>query len=253
MLALVLTLLLHSNADSLKIFRAPEVVVTSSRNPVSPQDSPSKIVDLDVKRLSSLGFTNLGSILSYGDGLYVKDYGPSQLSTISIRGTGDEESLFMIDGVRINSVQNGVVDLFLVPISEIGDIEISEGGSSSLYGADAMGGVVNLNTTSSKSPHVGINLGAGSYGYQRSRASVNERLGRASITIMAERTRAVNDFKFNFSNGLNSFLMTRTGADFLRDNEFLQVVIPAKESSTSIVVSNMTANRGTPGPVTGPF
>ena len=253
MLALVLTLLLHSNADSLKIFRAPEVVVTSSRNPVSPQDSPTKIVNLDVKQLSSLGFANLGSILSYGDGLYVKDYGPSQLSTISIRGTGDEETLFMIDGVRINSVQNGVVDLFLVPISEIGNVEISEGGSSSLFGADAMGGVVNLNTTSSKSPHVDISLGAGSYGYQRSRASVNERLGRAFITIMAERTRAVNDFRFNFSNGPSSYPMTRTGADFLRDNEFVKVVIPAKESSTSIVVSNMTANRGTPGPVTGPF
>ena len=253
MLALVLTLLIHTNADSLRIFRAPDVVITSTRNPVTPQDSPSKVMDLDVKQLSSLGFTNLGSILSYGDGLYVKDYGPSQLSTIGIRGTGAEETLFMMDGVRLNSVQNGVLDLFLIPISEIGNVEISEGGSSSLYGADAMGGVVNLNTAASESPHVGVSFGAGSYGYQRSRASVNEKMGRASITLTAERTRASNDFKFNFSNGLNSFSMTRNGADFVRDNEFAQIVIPAKESSTSIVVSNMTANRGTPGPVTGPF
>jgi vitamin B12 transporter len=253
MFAVILTLLMHTNADSLKVFRAPDVVVTSTRNAVSPQDSPSKVVSLDVKQLSALGFSDIGGILSSADGLFVKDYGPSQLSTISVRGTGAEETLFMIDGTRINSVQNGVVDLFLIPVSQIGHIEIAEGGSSSLFGADAMGGIIDLRTASKAPPGASASFGAGSYGYQQSRVSLNQDFGDASISIMAERTRARNNFNFDYSDGLNSYPMERTGADFVSDNEFAKIIIPGKESSTSIVVSNASANRGTPGPVTGPF
>lgn len=253
MLAILLILMFHPNADTLRVFTAPAVVVTSTRNPVSPENSPTKVVDLNVKQLSSLGFTDLAAILSYGDGLFVKDYGPSQLSTLSTRGTGAEETLFMIDGVRMNSVQNGLVDLFLVPVSEIGHVEIAEGGSSSLFGADAVGGIVSLETTTHSSPHVAVTLGAGSYGYQKSRLGINEKVGKASVSIMAERIRAVDNYDFNYSDGLRSYPMTRTGADFLRDNEFVKVVIPGGGSSTSIVVSNLSSNRGTPGPVTGPF
>lgn len=253
MIALLLALLIHPNGDSLKVFRVPDVVVTSTRNEIKPQSSPTEVVDLNVRQLSALGFTDLRSILSIADGLFVKDYGPSQLSTISMRGTGAEQTLFMIDGIRINNIQNGVVDLFLIPISEIGRIEIAEGGSSALYGADAVGGVVNLNTATHTSPGVAVDLAAGSYGYQRSQASVNARAGKASISIMAERTRAKDNYEFNYSDGVRSYPMRRTGADYATDNEFAKVTLPEGKSSTSVIVSNITANRGTPGPVTGPL
>ena len=253
MFAVILTLLIHTSADSLRVFRVPDVIVTSTRNAVSPQNSPSKVVSLDVKQLGALGFTDIGGILSSADGLFVKDYGPSQLSTISVRGTGAEETLFMIDGIRMNSIQNGVVDLFLIPVSQIGRIEIAEGGASSLFGADAIGGIINMRTASQTPPGVAASFGAGSFGYQQSRLSLSQNLGGASISIMAERTRARNNFDFNYSDGLNSYPMKRSGADFVSDNEFAKITLPGKESSTSIVVSNVSGNRGTPGPVTGPF
>ncbi len=253
MLALVLTLLIHPNADSLRIFRVPDVVVTSTRNAVIPQDSPSKVVNLDVKQLTGLGFSGIADILSSAGGLFVKDYGPSQLSTISMRGTGSEETLFMLDGIRINSVQNGLVDLFLIPSSQIGSIEIAEGGSSALFGADAIGGIVNLRTESSSTPGLSATFGAGSYGYQQGRLTIDQNLNGASISIMAGRTRSRNNFDFDYSDGLNSYPMVRTGADYVSDNQFAKITIPGKESSTTIVVSNVSANRGTPGPVTGPY
>ena len=251
MLALALTLLLNSSADSLRIFRAPDVVVTSTRNGVPSRQSPSKVVDIDVKQFEALGFSDISDVLSAAGGLFVKDYGPSQLSTISVRGTGSEETLFMMDGVRVNSVQNGLVDLSLIPISQIGSIEIAEGGSSSLFGADAIGGIVNLSTESPTSPGAGVSLGAGSYGYQQASVSINQSVGGASIGIMVQRTRARNDYDFNYTDGLNFFPMKRTGADFVSDNQFAKIEIPGAENSTTIVVSNVSANRGTPGPVTG--
>jgi vitamin B12 transporter len=253
MFALIVTLLFNPHVDSLKIFTVPDVVVTSTRNEINPQNSPTKVVTLDVKRLTALGLGDLGSILSSADGLFVKDYGPSQLSTISTRGTGAEETLLLIDGIRMNSIQNGLVDLFLVPVSQIGRIEIAGGGSSSLFGADAVGGVVNLRTGTDTNSGASAHFGAGSYGYQQYSVGINQRVAGASVNIMLQRTRARNNFDFNYSDGLNSYPMRRTGADFESDNGFAKIQMQGKNSSTTIVVSDVSANRGTPGAVTGPF
>ncbi|MCL5034491.1 MAG: TonB-dependent receptor [Bacteroidetes bacterium] len=253
MLALILTLLIHPSADSLKVFTAPNVVVSATRTGINPQDSPTKIVDLDVKEMADLGFSSISGILSSTAGLFVKDYGPSQLSTISTRGTGAEETLFMMDGVRLNSVQNGQVDLFLLPISQIGHIEIAEGGLSSLYGADAVGGVVNLKTASDTSPSIGVNLGAGSYGYQQSSINVNRKTGGMFVSAMIQQTRSVDNFDFNYTDGPVTFPMKRSGADYVCNNQLVNLTMPGKEGTTSVIVSNVSADRGTPGAVTGPY
>ena len=52
----------------------------------------------------------------------------------------------MLDGVKINSSQNGLVDLSSFPVSELDNIEIVRGGTSALFGGNAIGGVVNLRT-----------------------------------------------------------------------------------------------------------
>ncbi len=253
MFALILTLLLHPGADSLRVFTAPAVVVSATRTGINPQDSPTKIIDMNVKEMADLGFSNMSDVLSTVPGLFVKDYGPSQLSTISTRGTGSEETLFMLDGVRLNSVQNGLVDLFLLPVSEIGHVEIAEGGFSSLFGADAVGGVVNLETSSDTSPSIGVNLGTGSYGYQQGSLSITRKTGGMFVSAVIQQTRSVGNFSFNYSNGLNSFPMKRSGADFVCNNQLVKLTIPGSESTTSVVVSNVRADRGTPGAVTGPY
>lgn len=249
----MLTLLLHPSADSLRVFTAPDVVVSATRTRINPQDSPTKVVDLNVKEMAGLGFSSIAGILSSTSGLFVNDYGPSQLSTISSRGTGGEETLIMLDGVRLNSVQNGVVDLFLLPISQIGHMEIAEGGFSSLFGADAVGGVINMKTVSDTSPSVGVSLGAGSYGYQQTSMNIVEKKGGMLINAMAQRTRSIDNFEFDYINGPSSFPMRRSGADYVSDNQFLQLTIPGKASTTSVVLSNVSADRGTPGAVTGPY
>ncbi len=253
MLALVLTLLLHPGADSLKIFTAPDVVVSATRTRINSQDSPTKVVDINVKEMADLGFSSISGILSSTSGLFVKNYGPSQLSTISTRGTGAEETLFMIDGVRLNNVQNGLVDLFLIPVSQIGHIEIAEGGFSSLYGADAVGGVVNLRTITDSHPSIGVTLGAGSYGYQQSSIDVNRKTGGMFVNAIIQQTRSADNFRFNYTNGPISFPMKRSGADYVCNNQLVKLTMPGKESTTSVIVSNVSADRGTPGAVTGPY
>ena len=74
--------------------------------------------------------------------------GPQTVSTINIRGTNSNQSLVLIDGMRVNNATNGLPPLNAIPLNSIERIEIVRGTSSSLYGADAIGGVVNIITRS---------------------------------------------------------------------------------------------------------
>lgn len=253
MFALLLTLMVAAPAHSLSVFKVPDVIVTATRTEISPQNSPSKVTDLDAQELSNIGISDLSSILSIADGVFVNEYGPTQLSTASVRGTAAEETLFMVDGVKLNSVQNGVVDLSLIPVTQIGRIEIAEGGSSALFGSDAIGGIVDIQTTMDTSQSAGVTTGGGSYDFHQMRVDANEKIGDAFVGISLERKRARNDYDFNYSDGLNDFQMKRTGADYVSNDQLVKLTIPDDESTTSIMVSNLSAEHGTPGAVTGPF
>lgn len=74
--------------------------------------------------------------------------GPQTVSTINIRGTNSNQSLVLIDGVRVNNATNGLPPLNAIPLNSIERIEVVRGTGSSLYGADAIGGVVNIITRS---------------------------------------------------------------------------------------------------------
>lgn len=74
--------------------------------------------------------------------------GPQTVSTLNIRGTNSNQSLVLIDGMRVNNATNGLPPLNAIPLNSIERIEIVRGTSSSLYGADAIGGVVNIITRS---------------------------------------------------------------------------------------------------------
>lgn len=72
--------------------------------------------------------------------------GPQTVSTINIRGTNSNQSLVMIDGLRINNATNVLPAINAIPLNSIERVEIVRGASSSLYGADAIGGVINIIT-----------------------------------------------------------------------------------------------------------
>lgn len=239
--------------DSTRTFRAPEVVVSSTRIPLKPEDSPQKVDRFHVKDLNPLGISTAAEVFSLAPGVFVKDYGPAQLSTISIRGTTAEETLFLFDGVRLNGIQNGLVDNFLVPMSDIGSIEVSHGGASALYGADAMGGVVSMSTELPKSSSMSINAGAGSFGDQQVGGRISQLFGGASITVAANQERARNNYDFIFGDGAENFAMSRTGADFMKRDELASIGVPTWNGYTTFIVQNVDADRGTPGAVTGPY
>ena len=123
------------------------IVITATRSPSLSNMIPASVDIIDNVKLDHQSPQNLAEVLNNVQGLYIKDYGGmGGIKTISMRGSNAEQVLVLLDGQRLNNAQSGYVDFSTIPIAGIEKIEIVHGGNSALYGADAVGGVINLIT-----------------------------------------------------------------------------------------------------------
>lgn len=110
------------------------------------------------------GFNKVTSSLSTMPGVYIRDYGGlGGVKTISVRGLSASNTTILLDGIKINSTQNGLFDLSLVPSSFINKIELIRGGFASFYGNNSSAGVVNLSFSNRKNEEVQSSLSFGSF------------------------------------------------------------------------------------------
>lgn len=116
------------------------------------------------KEIQKMGAESLKDILNHTSGINVQ-YGtfPSasskSKSSISLRGMGAKGTLFLIDGRRVGGEVANPYDLDRIPASQIEKIEIVKGPMSTLYGADATGGVINIITKKPKAGDTKVDLG----------------------------------------------------------------------------------------------
>lgn len=130
------------------IYELDEIVVTATRYPVALQDIALATVVIDKEELDKLNAISVGEVLQAYAGADIKDYGnPGSVSSLSIRGIPANGTLVLVNGHPLNLITVGMADLSAVNINTVERIEIVKGPVSSLYGANALGGVVNIITT----------------------------------------------------------------------------------------------------------
>ncbi len=86
--------------------------------------------------------------------------GPGQISSIFIRGAESDHTLIMIDGVKINPGTIGVAAIQNIPVNMIDRIEVIMGPRSTLYGSDALGGVIQIFTRRGETAEAGWRFGS---------------------------------------------------------------------------------------------
>ena len=123
------------------------VIVTATRTAVTANDTLSSVTVItrdDIQRLQPVSLIDL---LAGLPGInFTQSGGLGQTSSLFVRGTNSDHTLVLIDGVRIGSITAGFASLEQIPVEQIERIEIVRGPRSSLYGADAIGGVIQIFT-----------------------------------------------------------------------------------------------------------
>jgi vitamin B12 transporter len=121
------------------------------------------------------------------------------LSGQFIRGSNTNQVLILLDGRPINNLGSGGFDLGEFSTSLIDRVEVLPGGGSTLYGSDAIGGIINIITTRPKSDKLTVNtrLQVGDLGYIKAGASLSQRIGNVSWLLDYDRIQANNNYPFS--------------------------------------------------------
>jgi vitamin B12 transporter len=126
---------------------ATTVVVTGTRIPTPLPRVVADVVVIDSDQIRNAVGGSLEELLREHAGLQIsRNGGPGQSAAAFIRGAGAANTVVLVDGVRIGSATLGQVSLEGLSLAQIERIEVLRGPGSSLYGADAVGGVVQIFT-----------------------------------------------------------------------------------------------------------
>lgn len=129
----------------------PEVVVTATATSRPLQTAPASITVVDQQALSRRPVQDLTDVLRDVPGVTINGAGLTRRG-VSIRGMPSEHTLFLVDGRRVNGSASAIAhadfELNWVPVEAMDRVEIVRGPMSSLYGSEALGGVVNVITRS---------------------------------------------------------------------------------------------------------
>lgn len=154
------------------------VVVTASGLPQITNETSKALTTIDVTEIRERNEASLAEIVRYTPGVQVRDNGGAgQLSQMRIRGLRPDAAAVLIDGLRFRDAATTQADVtsFLSSLNFIASdrVEVLRGSGSSLYGTNAVGGVVNVVTRDGGGPTAGeAQLEAGSLGHVRARGSI---------------------------------------------------------------------------------
>lgn len=215
---------LISAQDSLNFlfdYKLDEILVSSDKLDTKLSDASSRIEIIDSKRIESVNGNRLADILKSTSSVFIKSYGLSpSLQTISLNGLGTEHTLIIIDNVRLNSFQNSLVDLSLISKDNIERIEIMNNGVSSIYGSDAIGGVVNIilknreNLYEQNNVKLNASISLGSFNTKEYSLGLYQQFKKFNSRIFFSKEISDGDFDYYFNNGSIKTLKHRQNSSY---------------------------------------
>ncbi len=165
--AIALALPALSYAEELPVFVGDEIVVTPTRTPQKLSASLAATSVITRKDIEASGAIDLPTLLQGLPGVEVSQTGGfGSQSAIRLRGAESDHTLVLVDGLRVNSVSTGITATEHLAIDDIERIEIVRGNVSSVYGSEAIGGVIRVFTRQGRGavkPRIAIAAGTGGY------------------------------------------------------------------------------------------
>jgi vitamin B12 transporter len=249
-----------------------KIVVTATRIAGTILASPDHVTVVSGAELA--GAVSAAEALERVAGVSLKDNGTAgSIQLVSLRGSTSAQVLVLVDGVRLNDSRQGPPDLSWIPVDNIERIEIVRGGTSALYGADAVAGVVNIITKDKAEDRFRLSLTNGSYlpreavewdgavqtpveanyldlvDTQRVGAQLSQPMGPADLLVTGSFTRAANGFVWYDEVVVDDY-RRRFNAGLLEADAAVSLAAPAGEGRTGLKLQASYADAQVPGDLT---
>ena len=171
------TLPLQQSADPL--------FVTASRG-LTPVTTMREAIVITREDLEAAGPLSLGEVLQRRAGIELRATGgPGQPQTLFVRGAGTAQTLVLVDGMRVGSATVGTTSIEHIPLEMIERIEVVKGPLSSLYGPEAIGGVIQVFTRGKGVPHLFVATSYGSDNDRRASAGLSTADDKTQVSLAA--------------------------------------------------------------------
>lgn len=154
------------------------VVYGATRSDAKATDVAATVHSIDVEEIERLPVRNVADLLRTVPGIHVvQQDSRGGATSIFMRGANSNQTLVVVDGVRINNPMNGGVDLGNLTLDQVQRIEVVKGPFTTLYGSDAVGGVIYIFTKPGSQVEDEVSVGGGSFGTITARAAVGGGVG----------------------------------------------------------------------------
>lgn len=162
----------------------PLQVVTASRTAEDPDKALASVSLISARDIQYSVAQDLLELLRMQAGIdIVRTGGPGGQTSVFMRGGNSNHTLVLIDGMRVASAHTGAYAWEHLPLDQVERIEIVRGPRATLFGSDAIGGVIQVFTKQSDSPHLRVTTG--SFASNEIEAGVGFEAGSARFSVNA--------------------------------------------------------------------
>ncbi len=186
-----------------------EIVVTATRIPQPLAQSLSSVSIITQKDIQNSQAVDVPSLLKSLAGVeFYQSGGIGKQGSVFMRGTNSNHVLVLLDGVRINSATTGTTAIDQITLDQVERIEVVRGNVSSLYGSEAIGGVIQIFTKRGKGePAFNVSGGVGSHNTQRLATGFGGEVGSTAFNVQ------VSKFKTDGVSAINPKIASNVNPD----------------------------------------
>jgi vitamin B12 transporter len=217
--------------------KQPAIVVTGTRLQTTPEITSSPVTVISRDEIDQLQMQLVADVLRAETGVDVARTGqPGSLTSVFLRGANASHTLVLVDGIRVNNAYNNAYDFNNLAVDNIERIEVLRGPQSTLYGSEALGGVINIVTKRGGGDPAGS--------VQAEYGSNDFALGRGSIAL------ATRTFSFSAEAGTSRTDNERINSDYESFNVSSRAGYTFSDRITAGILANyLHSDAGSPNDI----
>ena len=167
----------------------PDLVVTATRVETPKNQLAAATTVYTRKDIERLQVNTLPDLLKNAPGVDMTQQGGlGKTTSVFMRGTNSDHVLVLIDGIKVGSATTGSTAFEFLPIDQIERVEIIRGPQSSLYGSEAIGGVIQIFTrkgNQEEKPSITLDAGGGTYDTAKASGSISGKIKNSWYSLSA--------------------------------------------------------------------